>query len=212
MFHAHRLHSILTSMVLLVLLALAACGGPSAANTNGTPASAAPTATATAKPAPKSPPTDIQAFCASAVSVAQANQIMSPSTPVTSVDVTSDDNWGVCNYLYSQTQLPVLSIAVDEQPYTGPKPVPQSTIEQLVSQLANENTQTVTTATPVSGIGDQAELIGATVSGDGGSGHVVVLYVLYGQVLFLCEDGSVNTNVDDAAEGSKLAQCAQRVV
>lgn len=201
------------ALILCGALLLAACGAGGATQGNSTkPTATAAPPTATPKPKPATVPPITQAFCQSALSLDQANQIMSPPTPATSIDFTSFDNWGICNYIYSQAQLPVLSIAVDEQSYTGPKPVPQSTIEQLVSQLANENTQAVTTTTPESGVGDQAELIGATVSGDGGSGHVDILYVLYGPVLFLCEDAVVNTNVNDSAEGSKLTQCAQHVV
>ena len=202
----------LRGFIILAALSLAACGASSTGNTTGgTPA---PTAqpTAKAKPKPISPPQVTQQFCQSIMSVADANQIMNPPTPITTVTAQSDSELGVCHYTSPQVQLDIVKILVEEKPYTGPNPVPEATIVQLMTQLANEPGVTITMKQPVTGVGDQAEFLAANVSNAQLTLYADALYVIYGQVAFMCDDFHLNTRPDDASQKSGLQQCAQRVV
>lgn len=212
MFRAHRLHSILTSMVLIVLLALAACGGASVANGSGTPAStAAPTTppTATPKPKPSSLPPVTLAFCQSIMTVDEANSIMMPATPATMITVLPQDSGrGSCTYDSSPTAI-VLDIFFTN--YTGPVPVPQQEINSLIAQASGQSDITVNSATAVNGVGDQAEYVETTVSGDGPTIYLHFIYALDGKVLLLCTEYSL---VSRAAAGtqSQFQQCAEQVI
>jgi hypothetical protein len=200
--------------LLVCALSLAACGaGPGGTSTGGTSTAAPTTApTATPKPKPTSPPAVTQQYCQSIMSVAEANQIMNPPTPITSIQVQSDPELSVCSYLSSQAQFAVVKILIEGKPYTGPMPVPTSTIIQLVTQLANEPGVTITTTKPVSGVGDQAEFLAASISTSGMTFYADVIYVIYGKVAFLCDDFHLNTKPDDTAQMNSLQQCAERVV
>ncbi len=201
--------------LLVGALSLAACapgtGGTSTGgSSSGGTSSAAPTAAP--KPKPTSPPPITAAYCQSIMTVSDANQIMNPPTPISTITTQSDSEVGVCSYLAPQTQFAVVKILVDEKVYTGPKPVPTSTILQLVSELANQPGVTVDTTTPVSGVGDQAEFLVASVSDSGITLYVDAFYVIYGNVAFMCDDFHLNAKPDDTAQLNALQQCAERVV
>lgn len=208
--------SALIHIALLVgTLSLAACastGGTSSGGTStgGSSSTAAPTATS--KPEPTSAPTVTQAFCQSVMTVADANQIMNPPVPATTIYVQSDSELGVCRYDPPQSQFAVVKILIEEKPYSGPKPVPTSTIIQLVSQLESDPGANVTTTAPISGVGDQAEFLAANLSEGGSTFYVDAIYVIYGNVAFMCDDFHMNTKPDDTAQQNGLQQCAQRVV
>ncbi|HEU0026975.1 MAG TPA: hypothetical protein VFQ25_07660 [Ktedonobacterales bacterium] len=206
-----------TRIALLIgTLTLAACAGGTStggASSGGASSTAAPAATATSRPKPTSAPQVTQAFCESVMSVADANQIMHPPAPITAIHAQSNDALGVCAYTSPQSPLPVVKVVIEQKPYTGPKPVPTSTILQLASEAANESHITVTTLTPVSGVGDQAEFLAAHLSQDGQTFYADAFYVIYGKVLFLCVDFHLNTTQpDDATQQTALQQCAERVV
>jgi hypothetical protein len=113
-------------VVFLAALSLVACGsGSTTGQTNGGTPTGNSTATAqpTAKPAPTAPPQVTEQFCQSIMTLADANQIMNPPTPATTLDVQSDSELGVCNYISSQSQFAVVKVLIDEKPYTGLKPV-----------------------------------------------------------------------------------------
>lgn len=206
---------LMRTIIIIAALSLAACSaGSTGQTTTGTPfATQAPTAQPTvAKAKPTAPPPINLQWCQSVMTVADANQIMKPPTPITTIDVQSDAELGVCRYNSPQAQFAVVKILVEEKPYTGPHPVPQSTIVQLVTELAGEPGVTVSTATPVSGVGDQAEFLVASVSGNGMTFYVDAIYVIYGNVAFMCDDFHLNTKPSDAAQLSGLQQCGQRVV
>jgi hypothetical protein len=202
--------------LLVGALSLVACGASTGGTSTGGPASAtatpsvAPTATPKPKPA-SAPPVTLQ-LCQRFMTVDEANQIMKPPTPVTTIRAQSDSELGVCSYLSSQAQFAVVKILIEEKAYTGPKPVPTSTIIQLVTKLADEPGATISTTKPVSGVGDQAEFLAASVSNSGMTFYVDVIYVIYGNVAFLCDDFHLNTKPDDAAQLAGLQQCAERVV
>ncbi len=202
-------------VVFLAALSLVACGSSS---TTGQTGGGGPTATAnataqpTAKPAPTAPPQVTQLFCQSVMTVADANQIMNPPAPATTLSVQSDSELGVCSYISSQSPLAVVKVLIDEKPYTGPKPVSQATITQLATQLANEPGVTVTTTAPVSGVGDQAEFLAANVSTDNLTLYADAIYLIDGTVAAECVEFHLNAQPDDAAQQSALQQCGQRVV
>ncbi len=205
---AFRVSAILILGLCLSLL-LGACGASSTGN-QGTPQPT--TAQATAKPKPTSAPPVTKEFCESVMTVDDANQIMNPPAPVTKIVTQSDNELGVCSYISSQAQFAVVKILIEEKPYTGPKPVPDATIVQLVKQLADEPGVTVSKTTPVSGVGDQAEFLDASVSSGNITLYADVIYVIYGNVAFLCDDFHLNSKPDDTAQQNALTQCAQRVV
>jgi len=202
---------VLLIAVLGGMLALAACGagGGTSGSSGGAPTA---TATATAKPKPTGVPEVTMPYCQGLMTVAEANQIMRPPTPATTVDAQSDDELGVCTYKSAQAQFAVVKILLERKAYTGPRPVPASAISQLVAQLEDEPGGTVTTATPVSGVGDQAEFLAASVTQGSIHFYVDVVYVLYGNVVFLCDDFHLGSKPDDATQQSELQQCAQLVV
>jgi hypothetical protein len=200
------------------MLALAACSttGNTGGSTGGTPTAATggtPTAaTATAKPAPTGVPDVTQQYCQGLMTVAEANQIMNPPSPITTLDAQSDDEVGVCHYKSAQAQFDVVKILLDRKVYTGPKPVPASTINDFVAQLENDPHATVTTSTPVSGVGDQAQFLAANAQESNLTFYVDVIYVLDGNVVFLCDDFHTGSKPDDATQMSALTQCGQLVV
>jgi hypothetical protein len=146
------------------------------------------------------------------MTVADANQIMNPPTPATTLTVQSDPDLGVCSYTTPQSPFAVVKVLIDGKPYTGPKPVPQATIVQLATQLASEPGVTVTTTAPVSGVGDQAEYLAANVSDSGVTFYADAIYIIYGNVASECVDFHLNTKPDDSTQQSALQQCGQRVV
>jgi hypothetical protein len=198
---------------LLAALSLVACasGSPTGQTSGGAPTSTA-TAQPTAKPAPTAPPQVTQLFCQSVMTVAEANQIMNPPTPATTLNAQSDSELGVCSYTSPQSPFAVVKVLIEEKPYTGPKPVPQATITQLATQLANEPGVTVTTTSAVSGVGDQAEFLAANVSDGNLTLYADAIYVIYGNVASECVNFHLNTKPNDATQQSALQQCAQRVV
>lgn len=206
---------VLRTVIFLAALSLVACApSSSTGQTTGgtTTATANATAQPTAKPAPTSPTQVTQQFCQSVMTVAEANQIMNPPAPVTTIQVQSDSELGVCSYISPQSQFAVVKVLIDEKPYTGPTPVPADTITQLATQLANEPGVTVTTTAPVSGVGDQAEFLAAHVSDGNITLYADAIYVIYGAVASECVDFHLNAKPDDATQQSALQQCAQRMV
>ena len=206
----------LIRMALLVgALSLVACGASTGGTSTGVPSSSATSSvapTATPRPKPTSPPAVTQQLCESFMTVDEANQIMKPSVPATKLQVQSDAELGVCSYISSPTQFAVVKILIEGKPYSGPRPVPTSTIMQLVTELANEPGATVSTTKPVTGVGDQAEFLAASVSSGGMTFYADVIYVIDGNVVFLCDDFHLNAKPDDAAQLTALQQCAERVV
>ncbi|HEX8982650.1 MAG TPA: hypothetical protein VF792_07770 [Ktedonobacterales bacterium] len=197
------------------VLSLAACGaGTGGTSTGGASTGGASSTAPTAMPKPKptTPPPITAAYCQSIMTVAQANQIMNPPVQATTINAQSSPEVGVCRYDPPQAQFAIVKILIDEKAYTGPKPVPEATIAQLVSQLESSPGATITTTTPVSGVGDQAEFLAASVSESGMSFYVDAFYVIYGNVAFMCDDFHMNTKPDDATQQNELQQCAEQVV
>jgi hypothetical protein len=208
---------ILLAVAVVGALAMSACslstggtGDAGGATGGGTPTTT--TATPTPKPAPTGVPEVTVQYCQGLMTVAEANQAMNPPAPATTIDAQSDSELGVCSYTSAQTPFPVVKILLERKAYTGPKPVPQSTIDELVAELANDPGATVTTTAAISGVGDQAEFLAANVRESNLTFYADVVYVLYGSVVFLCDDFHLGSKPDDATQQSELQQCAQLVV
>jgi hypothetical protein len=179
--------------IILALLAcacisfsVAACspGGTSAAS--GTPASGNATATTaqpTAKPTLTALPPITQALCQQLMTVAEANTIIQPPTPATSLVADHSEDGGSCNYLASQTRIPLIIYFFD---WKGPVPIPQTDIAAELAKASGSSKVTLNQATPVAGIGVQAEFVSTTVTDKGFTGSATIFYVLEGPFFFDC--------------------------
>lgn len=210
-------HHALAGFVLTGMLALAACGGTASTNA-GTTKSSTPHAsgtttapTATAKPKPTGAPAITMAFCQSVMTVDEANSIMTPATPATTIDAASDSSGnagGSCLY-YSTGPNIVLSLLFAD--WSGPVPIPQQDIANLLTQYAGIPGMTVNSANAISGLGDQAEYIAATSTTSDGTVTFHILYVLDGKVLTGCSAAGLNSAAP-AGTQNQLQQCAAQVV
>jgi hypothetical protein len=195
------------------LLVLTACaGGPSSGNSGPTATASAPTATAAAKATPSplsSHPNITVAYCQHLLSLSAANQLIPAASPAKTITQgnPNDAESGACNYVISPTQILLIIYFI---PYNGPQQVTQQDIAALLSQASGTNV-TITTATPVSGIGLAAEYVEATGhdpnTGDSTSAHV--FYVLEGSYIFDCVTYQVLSPI--LATQSQLQQCVTQV-
>lgn len=207
------LYRMLIGVSLLSMLALSACAGsgtssdPGGASSNGGSSTAAATATA---PGP-TPTIGLQqitvAYCQHLLSLATANQIIPSSTPAIKITQgnPNDALSGACNYVVSASQVLLVIYFI---PYNGPDPIPQSDIQSLLSQAAG-NKITVSNLTAVSGIGDQAAYLDATMSDNGFTGTIHIFYVLEGKFIFDCFTVSFLSPM--MASQDQLQQCATTV-
>ena len=173
------LHCIMFALALGSILAVTACGsgtGTTGGSTgNGTPTVAA---AATAKPKPTAVPRLDLAYCQQLMSLNEMNSLFKPPAPATTIVPTNGDTGGACNYEVAKANIPLIIFFLE---WKGPDPIPQSDIDaELTKAIGTEIT--ITVATPVTGIGHQAEYVEAT--GAGGSVHV--FYVLEGPFIFDC--------------------------
>jgi hypothetical protein len=201
---------VLLIIVASATVAVAACS-LATTNTGGSTGGATPTvaATATAKPKPTGVPAITVPYCQSVMTVAEANQIMSPPTPATTIVANSAATGGSCHYHASPT---TITLNIFFETWTGPAPIPQQDITAAIAQLAGLPGVTVTTFTTVNGVGDQAAFIVATATRQGVTINANVFYVLDGGVLFGCYTFSGAGIASAPGTQSQLQQCAQLVV
>lgn len=195
------------------LAVLSACAtnptGPTG-QTSGTPPATAttmPTATPTPKPKPTSVPTTSNAFCQGLLSLAEANSVMKPPAPATTILFENDSS----NQLNACSWTPGQSIAVLAV-YFAPFPAGTSmtAVAQQLLAKAHAPTGGTPATTPVSGVGDQALYLNTTIPTPAGANYIAALYVADGAVLIACTqtgDGSV-----PAAAQSELTQACTMVV
>lgn len=200
-----RRHTLL-ALLLGVLLAMGACaGGGGGGTTAGSPsATAAPTAPP--KPKPTAIPKITIAFCQGIMTVAQANQIMHPPTPATTIRIDAPaSGGGSCNYEYKpfhsvvSVVFPATVIDVSN---------PQAVFAAADKQLPQSANATITT-TSVSGVGDAAQFVTGVLT-------VVPLkmasvQVIYGKILFTCSNFNVQ-GASFATEQTELTQVCQQYV
>ncbi len=209
---------VMLAVVVSGTLALAACslstvdtGGSTGGGSTG---GGTPTvgATATAKAEPSVVPLTDLAFCQRILSLAEANQIMSPPTPANMIVPNNTSNGGSCNYTISgQPGFAGFVLAIILQPWNGTTPVSQQDLEAAVLQLEGKPGITVTTATTVDGVGDQAAFLAASGTYQGVTYKIDVFYVLYGRIFFTCNNFNPGSS-PDATQLNDLQQCAQLVV
>ena len=173
------LYCVMLMLALGSMLAVTACGsgtGTTGGSTgNGTPTVAA---TATAKPKPTAVPHLTVEYCQQLMSLDEMNTLFKPPAPATTIVPTNGDTGGACNYEVAKANIPLVIYFLE---WKGPDPIPQSDIDAELAQAIGTEI-TITVATPVTGIGHQAEYVEAT--GAGGSVHV--FYVLEGPFIFDC--------------------------
>jgi hypothetical protein len=171
--------------------------------------------TATPKPEPSVVPLTDMAFCQHIMSLAEANQIMSPPAPATTIIPNNTSNGGSCNYTRSSQPPPAdFVVAISLLPWTWPTPISQQDIETALEQdesKAGASGITITTFAMVSGVGDQAAFLAASGSYKGLTFKSAAFYVLYGKIFFDCFNPIVGSS-PDATQQSDLQQCAQQVV
>lgn len=210
---ASRGRGILMGCLLAGVLAFTACaGGSSSGNGGPTATVGAPTATPAAQGTPKplsAHPNITVAYCQQLLPLSAANQIIPSSSPATSITQgnPNDAESGACNYVISRTQVLLIIYFI---PYSGPQQVTQQEIIALLSQASGTNV-TLSTATPVAGLGLAAEYVEVTghdpSSGVSASAHV--LYVLEGPYIFDCVTYQYLSPI--LATQSQLQQCATAV-
>ncbi len=163
---------------LCAALLMAACGGSSSGSGNTGAPTATSAATATAKPKPTAVPHPTLAYCQQLMSLSEMNTLFQPPAPAATIVPTNGDTGGACNYEVSKSNIPLIIFFLE---WKGPTPISQSDIAGALAQASGANL-TINAATPVTGIGQQAEYLDAT--GAGGSVHV--FYVLEGPFIFDC--------------------------
>lgn len=202
-----RAHRALTSFLLVGLLALSACGSSASAGGGGGGGGGGGSTAAPTTP-PKLKPTALpkitMAFCQGILTLAEANQIMRPATPATTIRIDANaSGGGSCNYEYAPYKAVVSVIFVTLAP-------PSASIADLAGQAASK-TGGKLTMTPVSGLGDQAEYGVVNVPIQGQTYNVDAMDVIYGTLFFNCELAYLGTP-QTAAEQGKLTQACQLVL
>jgi hypothetical protein len=203
-----RLFVTLVTLLACVCVSMAACS-PGGASTAGTPAATSAVATSqpTAQPTLAALPTITQALCQQLMTVAEANTIIQPPAPATSIVADNGDSGGSCNYVASQTRIPLIIYFLA---WTGPVPIPQNDIAAALAEASGASKVTINQATPVDGIGVQAEFVSATATGQGFTGSLTIFYVLEGPFFFDCFSfGPLTGGV--LATQTQLQQCASQV-
>jgi hypothetical protein len=186
-------------MLLAGTLALAACAS---GTSTGVGSSSAPTAAPKAKPTAL--PTITMAFCQGILTVAEANQIMQPAQPATTIRIDAPSSGaGSCNYEYAPYK-PVVSVVFLAA-------IPASEQGQPLSAHIPSNTPGMIINTPVSGVGDQAQYVAGSIQGSGQAYNIDVLDVMYGAIIFDCNHGYLGTSAA-VAEQATLTKACQLVV
>jgi hypothetical protein len=199
--------SLSTAIIRIALLAgtlaLAACA--SGTSTGGTSsdggAPSAPTAT------PKSKPTALPkitlALCQSILTLAEANQIMQPATPATSIRIDAPKSGnGSCNYEYAPYKAVVSVVFVATIP-------PSAQGQPIAGHIPNMPGIVINTA--VSGVGDQAQYVAASTKVGAGTYNFDALDVMYGAIFFDCNHAYLGAS-RAAAEQAPLTQVCKLVV
>jgi hypothetical protein len=156
------------------------------------------------------------AFCQQLLSLAEANQIMSPSAPATLIQVfpfhtvsaglTSD---GLCDYLSSPSPAGLV-VQIRLGTYSGPTPISDDQVKEYFSKGLNPPGKADISVTPVSGVGDQAGIVVGSYTINGSTSYGAAFWVLYGSIVFDC--GNVYSSSPTATQQSELQQCAQLIV
>jgi hypothetical protein len=194
-------------MGLTLVALLAACGGSSSGSGDtSTPTANTAAATSTPKPKPTGVPHLTAGYCQQLMSLDEMKTAFNPPVPPTTIVPTNGDTGGACNYEASKTNIPLVIFFIA---WNGPDPIPQSEIQAALDQAAGTNL-TIKVATPISGIGDQAEYLEATGTGDASQAVMHIFYVLEGPFIFDCFTYSP-LSAGFLGTQDQLQQCATQV-
>ena len=188
------------------LAALSACAANPAGQTSSTSSATATTApTATPKPKPTSVPTTSVAFCQGLLSLAETNSIMQPAAPATTILFENDtaNNLSACSWTPGQT-IAVLAV------FFLPFPAGTSLAAAAQQQLAKSHVPPGASATPVSGVGDQALYLSATISTPAGPNYAADLIAADGGVVLGCAQTGAGSL--PAATQGELTQACKVVI
>jgi hypothetical protein len=204
---AYRKLAVLAAGLCAALL-VTACGGSGSSTESGNTGGAASTnqPTATAKPKPTAVPHFTVEYCQQLMSLDEMRNLFKPPAPATTIVPTNGDGGGACNYEVSKTNIPLVIYFFE---WKGPNPIPQSDIEEALSQAAGTDL-TINVAAPVTGIGNQAEYLEATGTGQGLHAVMHIFYVLEGAFIFDCFTYSPLSAGFLGTQG-QLQQCATQV-
>jgi hypothetical protein len=144
----------LLAVVVCGVLVTTACG--STGNTGAT-GGATPSATTAPKAKPTGVPTLTVDYCKGLMTVDEANTVMSPPTPATTIRVDHGPSGGSCNYEYALFK-PVVSVLF--LPFQPGASLDAIATQSLASVQAQPGANV--TKTSVSGVGDQGLYISAT--------------------------------------------------
>jgi hypothetical protein len=200
--------ALVLSLLLVVVAssALAACGASAGGNTSGPTGGATPTVAATAKPKPTSVPHFTAEYCQQLMSLDEMNNLFKPPASAITIVPTNGGTGGACNYEVAKANIPLIIYFFE---WKGPNPIPQSDIDAALSQAAGTDL-TINVATPVTGIGDQAEYLEAMGTGQEAHAVMHIFYVLEGAFIFDC---FTYTPLSAGFLGTRdqLQQCATQV-
>lgn len=202
-----RITRALAGLLLVGLLALTACSGTSAGNTNsgtGASSAAAPTATATPKPTPAGVPKITLTYCQGLMTVAEANQFMQPQSPANTIRVDSSTAGGSCNYEYAQfhSVVSVLFLPFHQG----------ASLDAIATQsLAQDQNQpgTQITKVSVSGMGDQALYIAASIATGGPTEYFYALDTTVGSLYISCFNSTVGVPPSNNLQPALTQVCRQ---
>lgn len=181
-----HIHRALASALMIGLLALAACSGTSTGSGgNGTPAAAA---TAKPKPKPTGVPKITVALCQQLMTVAEANQIMKPASPATTIRVDSTTQGGSCNYEYSRFHTVVSILFLPYQSSASLDTIATKSLAQVQNTPGAKVTKTA-----VAGVGDQALYIVASDSSSGLTFNFYALDTTVGSLYISCFNTTIGS-------------------
>lgn len=207
MSHTYRA---LAGLLLIGLLALVACANASAGaratgngNGNGTGARS-PTAMATPKPKPAGVPVITLTYCQGLMTITEANQFMQPQSPANTIRVDSSTSGGSCNYEYTQFHSVVTILFL---------PFHQgASLDTIVTQsLAQDQNQpgTQITKVPVSGVGDQALYIAASIATGGPTEYFYALDTTVNSLYISCFNSTVGVPPTNNLQPALTQVCRQ---
>jgi hypothetical protein len=194
----------------LVMLSACTAGGNPPTNTGKT---SAPTATATTpptptpKPKPTSVPTTSVAYCQGLLSLAEVNNAMKPAVPATTILFTNDTDTGLsaCSWTAGQT---IAVLAVFFLPFPSGTSL-NAAAQQLLARVHAPAGGSVA-STPVSGVGDQALYLSATIPTPSGPNYAADLIVADGGIILGC--AQTGTGSLPAGEQAELTQACKLVI
>ena len=195
-------------LVGLLALALAACGGASGGGNGGKASGNGQSSTATAAPKPK--PTGVPqitaAYCQQLMTIAEANQIMHPATAATTIRVDNSPAGGSCNYEYSQFHTVVSVLFLPFRQGASLDAIATQSLAQV-----NDTSGDKVTKTAVSGVGDQALYIAASISGDSPTAYFYALDTTVGGLYISCFNETIGSPPATAQQPTLMQVCQQVV-